>query len=81
VLKQKNYISLYVCAVKDGKYLAEKYKRDLGKAAQSSGRASPKGWVSVGKSCIRFKKIKDVNLSVLKKVIQEAAKNPGLVFE
>lgn len=62
---QKNYISLYVCAVKDGKYLAEKYKRELGK-------------VSVGKSCIRFKKLEDVDLATLKKVIKEAVRHPGL---
>lgn len=62
---QKNYISLYVCAIVDGKYLAEKYKADLGK-------------VSIGKSCIRFKRLEDLNLDVLKKVIVEAAKNPGL---
>ena len=65
---QKNYISLYVYAVKDGQYIAEKYKKELGK-------------VSVGRSCIRFKKIEDVNLPVLKKVIQEDVKNPGLVLD
>lgn len=63
---QKNYISLYVCAVQDGEYIAEKHKDELGK-------------VSVGKSCIRFKKIEDVNLTALKKVIRLAAKSPGLV--
>jgi len=63
---QKNYISLYVCAVKDGQYLAEKYKNELGK-------------VSVGKSCIRFKKLTDLNLKTLEKVIKLAAKFPGLV--
>jgi uncharacterized protein YdhG (YjbR/CyaY superfamily) len=63
---QKNYISLYICAVKDGEYLAEKYKDELGK-------------VSVGKSCIRFKKIEDVNLKTLEKVIKLSAKFPGLV--
>ncbi len=63
---QKNYVSLYVCAVKEGEYLAEKYKVELGK-------------VSVGKSCIRIKKLEDVNLSVLKKVLQLGAKFPGLV--
>ena len=62
---QKNYISIYVCAVDHGKYIAEMHAKELGK-------------VSVGKSCIRFKKIEDVNLPVLKKVIQLAAKNPGL---
>jgi len=63
---QKNYVSVYVCAVDNGQYIAEKYKKELGK-------------VSVGKSCIRFKNITDINLPVLKKVIQEAAKSPGLV--
>jgi uncharacterized protein YdhG (YjbR/CyaY superfamily) len=63
---QKNYVSIYVCAVDDGAYVAETHKKELGK-------------VSVGKSCIRFKKLEDVNLPVLKKVIQMAAKKPGLV--
>lgn len=62
---QKNYISVYVCAVENGEYLAEKHKSELGR-------------VSVGKSCIRFNKIEKVNLPVLKKVIKMAAKNPGL---
>lgn len=63
---QKQYISLYVCAVKDKTYIAEVYKDDLGK-------------VSVGKSCIRFKKISDLNLGTVKKVLLAAAKSPGLV--
>lgn len=62
---QKNYVSVYVCSVKDGKYIAETNKDALGK-------------VSVGKSCIRFKKLEDVNLDVLKSVIKEAEANPGL---
>jgi len=62
---QKQYISLYVCSLDKGKYLAERYKDELGK-------------VSVGKSCIRFKKIEDVHLPTLKKVLRQAAKNPGL---
>jgi uncharacterized protein YdhG (YjbR/CyaY superfamily) len=63
---QKNYISVYVCAVKDGTYLAEMYKSKLGK-------------ISVGKSCIRFKKVADVNLPILKEVLKKAAQKPGLV--
>lgn len=63
---QKNYISIYICAVENGEYIAERYKDDL-------------GTVSVGKSCIRFKKLEDLNLPVLKKVIRLAAKKPGLV--
>lgn len=65
---QKNYISLYVCATKDGKYVAETYKDNLGK-------------VSLGKSCIRIKKIQDVNLKTLRKVLEEAVQNPGLVLK
>lgn len=63
---QKNYISLYVCSVEKGKYVAETNKAQLGK-------------VSVGKSCIRFKKIEDLNLKTLAKVIKLAVKSPGLV--
>lgn len=63
---QKNYISIYVCAIDGKEYLAEKFKDDLGK-------------VSVGKSCIRFKKLEDLHLPTLKKVLQLAAKSPGFV--
>lgn len=62
---QKNYISLYVCAIRNGEYVPEKFKDELGK-------------VSVGKSCIRFKRIEDLNLKTLKKVILFAEKSPGL---
>ena len=63
---QKNYVSVYVCAIKDGTYIAELYAKELGK-------------VSVGKSCIRFKKLEDVHLPTLKKVLEFAAKHPGLI--
>lgn len=53
---QKNYISLYVCAVVDGEYIAEKLKSELGK-------------VSVGKSCIRFKKLDDLNLETVRSML------------
>lgn len=62
---QKNYISLYICATENGEYLAEKNKEELPKA-------------SVGKSCIRFKKLEDVNLEVLKKIILKAEKLGGM---
>jgi hypothetical protein len=65
---QKQYISLYICATKDGKYLAEMHKATLGKA-------------SVGKSCIRFKKLEDLNLPELKHVLRLAAQSPGLVLD
>lgn len=63
---QKNYVSLYICSIDAGQYVAEKYKKELGK-------------VSVGKSCIRFKKFDDINLTTLKRVLLAAAKNPGLI--
>jgi hypothetical protein len=62
---QKNYISVYVCALEDGQYAAEKHAPKLGK-------------VSVGRSCIRFKKIEDVDLEELKKVLKIAENSPGL---
>lgn len=64
---QKQYISVYLCAVAEGGYIAEKYKDELGN-------------VRVGKSCISFKKISDLNLGIFEKVLKEAEKNPGLVF-
>ena len=63
---QKNYVSVYVCALEDGEYVAEKHKTKLGK-------------VNVGRSCIRFKKIEDVNLDELKKVLEISESSPGLV--
>ncbi len=62
---QKNYMSIYVCSIEGGEYLAEKYADKLGK-------------VSIGKSCIRFKKLDDLNLPELKEVLVKAAKTPGL---
>lgn len=56
---QKNYISFYVCATKGNQYLAESYKNDFPKA-------------SIGKSCIRFKKLEDIDLKILEKLIKEA---------
>lgn len=56
---QKNYISLYVCAADDKGYVAEKYKKELPKT-------------SIGRSCIRFKKVGDIDLKVVEKIIKEA---------
>lgn len=65
---QKNYFSVYVCSVIDGKYVAETHKKELGK-------------VSVGKSCIRFKKVEDLHLPTFKKVLLLAQKHPGLLVK
>jgi len=59
---QKNYISVYVCAIDAGQYVAEKYKKDFPKA-------------NIGKSCIRFKKTEDIDLEMLKKVLLEGEKH------
>lgn len=59
---QKNHISLYFCAVgKDGKYVPEGYKADLPKA-------------SVGRSCVRFKKLEDISMPVIAKMIRDTLK-------
>ena len=63
---QKNYISVYVCAIDGEQYAAEKYAKQLGK-------------VSVGSSCIRLKKREDVNLDTLKTVLQTGERNPGVI--
>lgn len=61
---QKNYISLYICSIEDGTYIAEQYKDKLPKA-------------SIGKSCIRFKSLKDVDIAMLTEIIKKAEKVGG----
>ena len=61
---QKNYISLYVCSMEDGKYIADEYRDSLPKA-------------SIGKSCIRFKKLEDIDTSILVEIIKKAEKAGG----
>lgn len=58
---QKNYMALYICAIIDGQYVAEKHKNELGK-------------VNIGRSCIRFKKAADLNLEALEKIITDLDK-------
>lgn len=60
---QKNHISLYFCTMEDGEYLAEKNKDKLGK-------------VSVGRSCVRFKKLADLDLKGATELIAQAAALP-----
>ena len=62
---QKNYISIYVCTIVKDKAAAEKYKKDFGK-------------LTTGLSCIRFKKMEEINLETLKTVLKLAEKNPGV---
>lgn len=61
VASNKNNISLYVTpAAPHGGYLAETYKEQLPKA-------------SIGKSCIRFKRLADVNQDVLERLLRRVA--------
>lgn len=62
---QKNYVSLYVCAVDGRKYVAEEFKKELPKA-------------SIGKSCVRIKKLADVDLKAVERMIKRAAKLGGM---
>lgn len=63
---QQRYISLYVMAIEDGVHLAEANRKQLGK-------------VSVGKCCIRFKRLGDLDLPAALALIRRAArlKPPG----
>lgn len=56
---QKKYISVYVNAVEDGRYLTEKYADRLGKAR-------------VGKSSISFIRLADIDLDVLLELVGKA---------
>jgi hypothetical protein len=62
---QKGYITIYVCALLEDKTAAERYKRELGKLTK-------------GISCIRFKRIEEINLETLKIVLKLAEKKPGV---
>jgi hypothetical protein len=62
---QKRYISLYVLCANGGRYLAESYAERLPKA-------------SVGKSCVRFARLSDLDPAVLAELVTEAARlGPG----
>src|SRR5918998_3199810 len=56
---QKRHLSLYVCAVVDGEYIAEARAEQLGK-------------VSCGKSCIRFTSLDKVDADALRALVRDA---------
>jgi hypothetical protein len=56
---QKNYISLYINAAEDGQYISKKYGDKLGK-------------VKIGSSSVSFKKLEDVNIKELLKLVEIA---------
>lgn len=61
VANNKRYISLYCCAADDRGYVAERYRKKLPKA-------------SIGKSCVRFKRLADLDERALRALIRETAK-------
>lgn len=67
---QKNYISVYICATDGEEYIAEDYKHSLPAKAGKSKLSK----VNIGKSCIRFKRISDIDLGVLEEVIKKGAR-------
>lgn len=56
----KAYISLYACAADERGYVAERYKKKLPKA-------------NIGKSCVRFKRLEDLDIDALKALLRETA--------
>jgi hypothetical protein len=56
---QKNYISVYINAAEDGQYISKKYGDKLGK-------------VKIGSSSVSFKKLEDVNIKELLKLVEIA---------
>lgn len=56
---QKNYISVYIIATEDGQYVVKKYGDLLGKA-------------KLGSSSVSFKKLADINIDELLKLVNKA---------
>lgn len=61
VASNASYISLYAMAADDDGYVAERYKERFPKA-------------KIGKSCVRFKKLDDLDPAALKALLKEVAK-------
>jgi hypothetical protein len=55
---QKRHLSLYLCALEDGEYVAEKHAAELGQ-------------VSCGKSCVRFTKADQINREGLARILAD----------
>ena len=60
IANNKQYISLYCCGADDDGYVAEAFKPRLPKA-------------NIGKSCVRFKRLSDLDEDVLRELIRETS--------
>lgn len=60
IANNKQYISLYCCAADERGYVAERYRERLPRA-------------NIGKSCVRFKRLTDLDEAVLRALIQDCA--------
>ena len=60
VASNKDYISLYVCSGCDTGSVAERYREALPKA-------------KIGKGCVRFKRLSDLDGAALRRLIRETA--------
>ncbi len=60
IANNKQYISLYCCAADENGYVAERFKERLPKA-------------NIGKSCVRFKRVSDLDEEALKDLIRASA--------
>jgi uncharacterized protein DUF1801 len=58
IASRKQYIALYACAADERGYVAERYKQRLPKA-------------DIGKSCVRFKRVDDLDAKVLAALLKE----------
>jgi Domain of unknown function (DU1801) len=64
VANRKAGLSLYVLSADGDEYLAERYAERLGR-------------VSVGKSCVRFRRLDDVDLDALRDLLRDAWRHGG----
>ena len=60
VASNANYISLCICACDEKGYIPERYRKALPKA-------------KIGRACVRFKRLGDLEQAALKKMIREGA--------
>ncbi|MFC4127033.1 hypothetical protein [Nocardia rhizosphaerae] len=62
--RQRNHLSLYVNAVEDGRYLSQTYGPELGRT-------------KVGAASIAFRRVEDIDLTVLDLMVRHAGRTVG----